>query len=78
MPCPDKIILHPPANLIIDDQALAMSIGQPDGATTIGDLADKYCYSVRRMGHSYQRTDVVFDRYTQSSIKGGTRNRRTK
>ena len=61
VPCPEQIILHPQANLIIDGQALVMSIGKPDGATTFGDLADTFCNSVLGMGRSYQRIHVVFD-----------------
>ena len=77
VPCPEQIILHTQANLILAGQALVMSIGKPDGATTFGDLADTFCNSVLGMGRVYQRIDVVFDRYTQASIRGGTRNRRT-
>ena len=80
IPCIGDFILYlyPPANRIIDCQAPVMSICKPDKATTFGDLADKFCNSVLRMGHSHQCIDVVFNRCTQSSIKGETRNRRTK
>ena len=50
-----------------------MSIDKQDGATYFGDLADTFCNSVLGMGRVYQRFDVVFDRYTQASIRGGTR-----
>ena len=78
VPCPEQIIILTQANLILDGQALVMSIGKPDGATTFSDLADTFCNSVFGMVRVYQRIDVVFDRYTQSSIRDGTRNRRTK
>ena len=77
--CPDEIELHDTSScLIIDGQALVVSLGMPDNAVTFGDLADTYVRAVLKVGTSYQRIDVVFDRYMEETIKGATRTRRTK
>ena len=51
---------------------------KPDHAQTFGDLADTYVRKVLKMGSSYQRIDVLFDRYRAETIKSTTRTRRTK
>ena len=77
--CPEAIELHNTSScLIIDGQALVVSLGRPDNAVTFGDLADTYVRAVLRAGYKYQRIDIVFDRYRKETIKGGTRTRRTK
>ena len=39
------------------------------------DLADKLISSILYQGRSFDRIDVVFDRYRENSIKESTRNR---
>jgi hypothetical protein len=76
---PDEIELHDTSScLIIDGQALVVSLEKPDNAVTFGDMADTYVKAVLKVGTSYQRIDVVFDRYREETIKGATRTRRTK
>ncbi|XP_052128446.1 uncharacterized protein LOC127750548 [Frankliniella occidentalis] len=64
-------------HLIIDGQALIMSIGKPQHAQTFGDLANAVTSRIKNMSAHYQRVDIVFDRYNQLSIKAGTRQKRT-
>ena len=77
--CPEAIKLHDTSCcLIIDGQALVVSLGRPDNAVTFGHLADTYVRAVLRAGYKYQRIDIVFDRHRKETIKGGSRTRRTK
>ena len=62
--CPESIDLcGKTACLIIDSQALVVSLGKPNGCSSFGDLADIFVKTVFEMGRQYQRMDVVFDRY---------------
>ena len=61
--CPECIELPGLAALIIDGQALVVTLGKPTNATTFGDLADIYVRAVLKLGADFQRIDVVFDRY---------------
>ena len=45
---------------------------------TFGDLADTYVKTVLEAGSEYHRSDVVFDRYRDETIKGTTKTRRSK
>ncbi|KAL8570386.1 hypothetical protein ACOMHN_035804 [Nucella lapillus] len=77
--CPPQLEatnLEKEATLIIDGQALVNAIGKPQTAVTFGDLADVFIEAVLWSGADFQRIDVLFDRYYELSIKGGTRNRR--
>ncbi|KAL8600360.1 hypothetical protein ACOMHN_013575 [Nucella lapillus] len=79
VPCPPQLEatdLEKEATLIIDGQALVNAIGKPQTAVTFGDLADVFVEAVLWSGADFQRIDVLFDRYYELSIKGGTRNRR--
>ena len=77
--CPESIDLYgKTACLIIDGQALVVSLGKPSSCSSFGGLADTFIQAVLKMGKRYQRIDVVFDRYRQLSIKASTRLRRTK
>ncbi|KAL8621306.1 hypothetical protein ACOMHN_008131 [Nucella lapillus] len=79
VPCPPQLEatdLEKEATLIIDGQALVNAIGKPHTAVTFGDLADVFIKAVLWSGADFQRIDVLFDRYYELSIKGGTRNRR--
>ena len=64
--------------LLIDGPALIQAIGKPERAKTFGDWGEVFCHSVvERFGDVYSWIDVVFDRYNESSIKSGTRQKRT-
>ena len=77
--CPETIQLHATSSfLIIDGQALVVALGKPDTAVTFRDLADTYVKIVLKAGSEYHRSDVVFDRYRDETIKGTTRTRRSK
>lgn len=76
--CPVSVQPHGQSCLIIDGNALLQAIGKPHGAATFGDLADKFIETVLLAGRHYSRTDVLFDRYPTHSIKGGTRDKRSK
>eukprot|EP00112_Aurelia_sp_Birch-Aquarium-sp1_P026470 Seg940.1 transcript_id=Seg940.1/GoldUCD/mRNA.D3Y31 product="hypothetical protein" protein_id=Seg940.1/GoldUCD/D3Y31 len=68
--CPESIDLNgKTACLVIDGQALVVSLGKPNGCSSFGDLADTFVQAVLQMGKRYHRIDVVFDRYRQLSIK---------
>ena len=49
-----------------------------EGVKTFGEYADLYVSTVWKKALSYDRIDVVFDRYRSMSIKSTTRNRRSK
>ena len=77
--CPESIDLNgKTACLVIDGQALVVSLGKPNDCSSFGDLADTFVQAVLQMGKRYHRIDVVFDRYRQLSIKASTRLRQTK
>ena len=77
--CPESLNLYGKMScLIIDGQALVCSLRKPKEINTFGQLADKFIQSVLSQGSSYDRIDVVFDRYRDNSTKENTRNRRAK
>ena len=76
--CPSSITPEGSSCLIIDGQALVNAVGKPADNKTFGDLADTFVTAVLKMGTSYNRIDVVFDRYKEDSIKAGTRHNRSK
>lgn len=55
---------------------MVCSTGKPHKAATFGDLADVFIGAVLQGGTLFKRTDVVFDRYYEKSIKEGTRTQR--
>lgn len=63
--------------LIIDGQAMIVSLGKPADAHTFGDLADNVLKYLTFHSHTYHRIDVTFDRYLTGSVKNATRKRRT-
>ena len=76
--CPGNITLgENPSCLIIDGQALIYSLGKSKNCSTFGELANRFIDSVLYQGRSYDRIDIVFDRYRVNSIKESTRIRRT-
>ena len=77
--CPNEIKCQEDACLLIDGQALVSSLKCPTGDTaTFGDFACNFLEAVLNTSTQYQEIHVVFDRYREDSIKGGTRRRRTK
>ena len=62
--------------LIIDGQAMVVSLGKPADARTFGDLADNFIRSLTLHSKTYHRIDVTYDRYVPGSVKGATRQRR--
>ena len=76
--CPESIDLSENKScLIIDGQALIHSLGKCKNSSTFGEQADKFIQSVLFQGRSFDRIDIVFDRYRVNSIKESTRIRRT-
>ena len=63
--------------MVIDAPALIQAIGKPNDITTFGQLGDIFVKNVMSHFKSCTRIDVLFDRYTDLSIKSGTRCKRT-
>eukprot|EP00918_Siedleckia_nematoides_P036369 GHVU01079070.1.p1 GENE.GHVU01079070.1~~GHVU01079070.1.p1 ORF type:complete len:149 (-),score=13.05 GHVU01079070.1:879-1325(-) len=64
--------------IIIDGMALVQAFGKPSGTQTFGDLASIFTMNIHSNFTNYcSRVDVVFDRYYEQSIKGGTRQTRS-
>ena len=76
--CPSAIDLQGSACLLIDGMALVAAVGKPADAQTFGAYADRFQDAVLGAGSWYQQIHVLFDRYEKSSIKAGTRERRTR
>ena len=74
MSFPEKInIEHKESScLLIDGQALVISLGKPE------HLADAFVNCLFKKGDNFGRIDVVFDRYRDLSIKSLTQQKRTK
>ena len=73
---PQYITIEGSSCLIIDGQAQVNSIGKPTNAKTFGNLADIFVTSVFQSATSFDRVDIVFDRYKDESIKSGTQQHR--
>ena len=54
------------------------TIGKPSDALTFGDYGEAFQTAVLKAGSRYDQIHVLFDSYERSSIKAGTRERRTK
>jgi len=76
--CPSEITISEPSCLIIDGQAMIMSLGKPSDVNTFGEYADVVLKYIFKQGEAYDRIDVTFDRYRDLSIKADTRVKRTK
>lgn len=62
---------------IIDGMAAVQSLGNTSGAKSFGEWSNNFtAYVVSHFSDKCTRVDVVFDRYVQNSIKGGTRAKR--
>ena len=55
-----------------------MALGKHLNITTFGEYAKTFAAAVYKMGATFQRIDVAFDRYRPESIKAGTRTKRKK
>ena len=66
------------STLVIDGQALVMSLGRPPDCNTFTEYADRFTKTVLTLGKDFNRIDVTFDRYREFSIKNATRKKRTK
>ncbi|MES9880098.1 MAG: hypothetical protein ABW185_04375 [Sedimenticola sp.] len=76
--CPPDIEIDQPSCIVIDGQALVVALGKPAGVTNFGELADVFLELVIKTGRPFNRIDVTFDQYRETSIKAGTRKKRTK
>jgi len=76
--CPAEVTIDGTSCLVIDGQALVISLGKPAGITNFGELADAFVKLVMHVGRCFDRIDVTFDRYRDTSIKAGTRTKRSK
>ena len=80
----NKAQIQAPTNLdqtctIIDGMAAIQSLGNRGKAETFGEWSDKIqLYLLSHFSDKCKRVDVVFDRYPEKSIKGGTRAKRKK
>ncbi|CAH3185140.1 unnamed protein product [Porites lobata] len=66
------------STLVIDGQALVMALGRPTECNTFDDFADRFLKAVLVCGKDYDRIDVAFDRYRETSIKCATRKKRSR
>ncbi|CAH3166947.1 unnamed protein product [Porites lobata] len=66
------------STLVIDGQALVMALGRPTECNTFDDFADRFLKAVLFCGKDYDRIDVAFDRYRETSIKCATRKKRSR
>ena len=55
-----------------------MRLGRPSECNTFDDLADKFANAVFVSGKDFDRIDVTFDRYRETSIKCTTRKKRSR
>ena len=55
-----------------------MALGKPSGVTNFGEFGDAFVKLVTHAGSSFNRIDVTFDRYRETSIKAATRSKRSK
>ena len=76
MSTPSEIEIKTLSTLLIDGQALVMALGKPKALTTFGDLADEFSRTVLNMGTQLDRTDVIFDKNQEHSIKDNKRSKR--
>ena len=73
MKCAEEYNVPEDATLVINGQALVMSIGRPQMSHTFEDFATVFLNVVHQYGLPFARIDVVFDRYDRLSTKEGTR-----
>ena len=66
------------STLVTDGQALVMALRRPTECNTFDDLADRFLKAILVCGKDYDRIDVAFDRYRETSIKCATRKKRSR
>ena len=68
------------STLLIDGQAYVLSLMNPQKChiRTFTEFSNLFVTSVFSSGRSFERIDVLFDRYDNFSIKAGTRTKRKK
>ncbi|CAB4006762.1 Hypothetical predicted protein [Paramuricea clavata] len=60
--CPPTIDLFGKLScMVIDGQAIVVSLGKPKDSVTFGDMPDAFFLAVLQIGQFCQRIDVVFD-----------------
>ena len=73
---PSTISLDGPSCLLIDGQALVVALSKLPNIKTFDECAKTLAAALYKMGATFQRIDVTFDRYRPESIKAGTRTKR--
>ena len=66
------------STLVVDGQALVMALGRPSVCNTFDDLADRCLKAFLACGKDYDRIDVEFDRYRETSMKCAIRKKRSR
>ena len=61
-----------------DGGMVCVAIGVPQHAAVFGDVGDIFIRTLLEAGRAFKRIDIVCNRYYETSIKRGTRKRRTK
>ena len=61
--CPESIEIEGSFCLIIDGNAIIVTIGKPQEAKTFGNLADDFMGVVMHYGRACQQIHVTFDKY---------------
>ena len=68
--CPTELVITESTScLLIDGQGLIVALGKPSGATNFGDVGDAFLKLVCHAGRSFDRIDVIFDRYRECQSK---------
>ena len=58
--CPERLQISEQSTLIIDGQALVVTLSKLQNASSFGDLADIFVNYIYASGRYYNRIDVVF------------------
>ncbi|KAG1677175.1 putative protein in type-1 retrotransposable element R1DM [Nymphon striatum] len=76
--CPPQVVLDGSSCLVVDGQAAVVALGKPENVDNFGQFGDAFVKHISDAGQHFNRVDVTFDRYHDSAIKEGTRNKRSK
>ncbi|KAG1664222.1 hypothetical protein GQR58_019901 [Nymphon striatum] len=76
--CPPQVVLDGSSCLVVDGQAAVVALGKPENVDNFGQFGDAFVKHISDAGQHFNRVDVTFDRYHDSSIKEGTRDKRSK
>ena len=63
--------------LVVYGQAPVMALGRHSDFNIFDDLGDKFVNAVLASGKDFDRFDLTFDRYRETSIKSTTRKKRS-